>query len=111
MSNTTNARIEHLRELLGSAVLLPWPAGSKAGKKKWKHRQLAAMNDAAYLAKLEKAGNIRVALGAASNGLVTIDIDVDSYVEPFLEANPSLRHTLRTAAHRGCNIWLRCTTD
>jgi len=28
-----------------------------------------------------------------------------------LEANPLLRDTLRTAAQRGCNIWLRCTTD
>jgi Bifunctional DNA primase/polymerase, N-terminal. len=64
-----------------------------------------------YVAKLEKAGNIGVALGAVSNGLVTIDIDNDSHVEAFLEANPLLRHTLRTTAQRGCNIWLRCTTD
>jgi hypothetical protein len=111
MSSTTSDRIERLRELLGPAVLLPWSAGSKGGNKKWKHRQLVDMNDATYLAKLEKAGNIGVALGAVSNGLVTIDIDEDSYVEPFLEANPPLRRTLRTAAHRGCNLWLRCSTD
>src|SRR5437867_3411678 len=39
------------------------------------------------------------------------DIDDDRHVEPFLEANPLLRHTLRTAAQWGCNIWLRCTSD
>jgi hypothetical protein len=111
MSNTTNDRIEHLLELLGPALLLPWPAGSKGGNKKWKHRQLADMNDATYLAKLAKPGNIGVSLGAVSNGLVTIDIDDDSHVEPFLEANPLLRHTLRTAAQRGCNIWVRCVGE
>jgi bifunctional DNA primase/polymerase-like protein len=69
------------------------------------------MNDSAYLAKLEKAGNIGVALGAVSNGLVTIDIDDDDRVEPFLEANPLLKDTLRTTAHRGCNIWVRCVGE
>jgi hypothetical protein len=110
MSNTTNARIEHLRELLGPAVLLPWSARSKGDRRKWKHLELTDM-DADYFANLQKAGNIGVALGAVSNGLVTIDIDDYRHVEPFLEANPLLRHTLRTAAQRGCNIWLRCTSD
>jgi len=106
----TSNRISHIRELLGSAVLLPWPSGSKGNRKKWKHLQLTDMNED-YFAKLEKAWNIGVALGAVSDGLVTIDIDDDSHVEPFLEANPPVRHTLRTAGQRGCNIWLRCTTN
>lgn len=106
----TTDTISHFRELLGSAVLLPWPAGSKGDRRKWKHLQVTDM-DEDYFAKLEKAGNIGVALGAVSNGLVTIDIDDDNLLEPFLEANPLLRHTLRTAAQRGCNIWVRCTTD
>jgi bifunctional DNA primase/polymerase-like protein len=110
MSNATNGRIEHLRELLGPAVFLPWSAGSKGDRRKWKHLQLTDM-DEDYFAKLEKAGNIGVALGTVSDGLVTIDVDDDDHVEPFLEANPLLRHTLRTAAQRGCNIWVRCTTD
>ena len=69
------------------------------------------MSAPSYQAELEQAGNIGVALGKVSNGLVTIDFDGEDYVEPFLEANPLLRTTLRTAAHRGCNIWVRCTTD
>jgi hypothetical protein len=69
------------------------------------------MNDASYSAKLQKAENIGVALGAASNGLVTIDVDNDNQVEPLLETNPLLRNTLRTAAERGCNIWLRCASQ
>jgi hypothetical protein len=76
-------RICHIRELLGPAVLLPWPSGSKASRKKWKHLQLIDMDDSRHLAKLEKAGNIGVALGRVSNGLVTIDLDQDSYVETF----------------------------
>lgn len=103
-----NDKVERLLALLGPAILLPWPARSKGGHRKWKDRQLADMNDSTYLAKLEKAGNIGVALGTVSNGLVTIDIDNDSHVGPFLEANPLLRHTLRTAAQRGCNVWVRC---
>jgi hypothetical protein len=61
-----------------------------------------------YLAKLEKKCNIGVALGEVSNGLVTIDLDGDRYVDCLLEANPLLATTLRTRGRRGCNIWLRC---
>ena len=32
-------------------------------------------------------------------------------MDGFLEANPQLTQTLRTRGSRGCNIWLRCTTD
>jgi hypothetical protein len=103
-------RTSRLRELLGPAVLLPWPAGSKGDQRKWKHLQLTDM-DEDYMAKLEKAGNIGVVLGTVSNRLVTIDIDDDIHVGPFLEANPLLRHTLRTAAQRGCNIWVRCVGE
>ena len=111
MSNTSNERIEHLRELVDPAVLLPWPSGSKGNRKKWKHLQLTDMNDNGYLAGLEKAGNIGVALGQVSGGLVTIDLDCDDCVNPLLDANPLLTNTLRTAAERGCNIWLRCTGE
>ena len=69
------------------------------------------MSASTHLAELEKAGNIGVALGKVSNGLITIDIDDENYLEPFLQANPLLRNSLRTTAQRGCNIWLRCTTD
>src|SRR6266568_7267130 len=105
----TNNRISGLRELLGPAVSLSWPSGSKGENKKWKHRTLADMDDAAYLAKLGKAGNIGVVLGEVSNGLVTIDFDDESYVNGFLEANPLLTQTLRTHGRRGCNIWVRCS--
>jgi hypothetical protein len=101
-------RIFHILELLGPAVLLPWPSGSKGDRRKWKHLQLPDMNDESHLSQVEKAGNIGVALGKVSNGLVTIDFDSDEVVIPFLEANSPLTKTLRTAASRGCNIWLRC---
>src|SRR5689334_4204488 len=62
----------------------------------------------AYLAKFEEDCNIGVALGEVSNGLVTIDLHEDRYVDCLLEANPLLAATLRTRANRGCTIWLRC---
>src|SRR5713226_5528040 len=91
-----NNKVERLLALLGPAVLLPWPSGSKGCNKKWKHRLLTDMNDATYLAKLDKAGNIGVALGKVSNGLVTIDLDNGKSADDFLQANPRLRHTLCT---------------
>jgi hypothetical protein len=69
------------------------------------------MGEASHLARLERAGNIGVALGKASEGLVTIDLDQDSYVDAFVKANPLLWKTLRTRAARGCNVWLRCPGD
>jgi hypothetical protein len=104
-------RISHILDLLGTALLLPWSARCKGGPKKWKHLQLTDMNAPSHLAELERANNIGVALGRVSNGLVTLDFDDDDYIEPFLEVNPLLRATLRTTAQRGCNIWLRCTTN
>ena len=102
-------RISYLRELLGPAVLLPWPSRTKGDRRKWKHLHFADMNDPSHLAKLERAGNIGVALGQVSNGLVSIDLDDDSYVTALLNANPLLNNTLRTRAARGCNVWLRCS--
>jgi hypothetical protein len=104
-------RIQHLLELLGEAVLLPWPARSKGSRKRWGDIGPAYMKDHRYLAKLQRAGNIGVRLGKVSHGLVTIDLDHNDYIEPLLDANPLLRETLCTAAQRGCNIWLRCTSD
>jgi Bifunctional DNA primase/polymerase, N-terminal len=105
------SRISHIIGLLGPALLLSWPARCKGSWKKWKQLQLTDMSEASHLAELETAGNIGVALGKVSNGLVTIDFDHEDYIESFLEANPLFRHTLRTTAQRGCNIWLRCTTE
>jgi hypothetical protein len=104
-------RVSHLCGLLGPAVLLPWPSGSKGDNRKWKHLQLPDMNDAGHLANLNRAGNIGVALGRVSNGLVTIDLDEDNYVAAFLAANPLLKTTLRTRASRGCNIWVRLNRE
>ena len=102
-----NAKISHLLELLGPAVLLPWASRSKGDRRKWKHVRLADMKDDKHLAKLEKAGNIGVALGKVSDGLISIDFDDGYYADCFLEANPLLAATLRTGAYRGCNIWIR----
>src|SRR5262245_56312987 len=105
----TSDRISHLLALVGPAVLLPWASGSKGSRRKWKHLRLVNMDQEGHRAELERAGNIGVALGEVSIGLVTIDLDEDSYVNAFLKENPLLRSTLRTHARRGCNIWVRCS--
>src|SRR5262249_48710279 len=102
-------RISHLRDLLGPAVLLAWPARSKSDFRKGEDVRLSELGDPNHFAKLERAGNIGVALGNVSNRLVTIDLDDDSYVIALLTANPLLNNTLRTRAARGCNFWLRCS--
>ena len=101
-------RVSQLWQLLGPAVLLRWPLGSKGYPRKWKHLRITDMTDA-YLAKFDGDCNIGVALGEVSNGLVSIDLDEDRYVDCLLEANPLFATTLRTRASRGCNIWLRCS--
>ena len=63
-------RIAHILGLLGPALLLPWSAGSKGERRKWKHLQLTDMDGVSHKTKLERAGNIGVALGQVSNGLV-----------------------------------------
>jgi hypothetical protein len=102
-------RISHLLDLLGPSLLLGWPSRSKGSRRRWKHLQLIAMDRENHRAKLEKAGNIGVALGQVSKGLVTIDLDQDRYIDALLGANPLLGNTLRTHARRGCNIWVRCS--
>ena len=102
-------RISHILRLVGPALLLPWSPGSKGGQRKWKNLQISAMGEPSHLAKLARAGNIGIALGKVSNGLVTIDLDQDTYDDAFLEANPLLASTLRTRGSRGCNIWVRCS--
>jgi putative DNA primase/helicase len=98
--------IAKLRDLLGKdVVLLPIPRGRKGPKLKgWQHFGSERMQDPKYLALLNHGGNIGVLL---SQGLVTIDLDRDEDVEPFLARNPKLRGTLRTKRVRGCNLWAK----
>jgi putative DNA primase/helicase len=100
--------VKELRSLLSDdVVLLPIPLGRKRPVfTGWQSTKLSKMQDPEYLAQLNQHGNIGVLLG---NGLVTIDIDQDQAVEPFLSINPKLRETLRSRRVRGCNLWLRIT--
>jgi Bifunctional DNA primase/polymerase, N-terminal len=105
--------IAKFQSLLGSDVLyLPWPLGTKGTKRKWKNFTSAKMSDPSYLKRFTtKNINIGVAQGTVSNGLCSIDIDVDDEVEGFVALNPTLATSLRTKAARGCNIWFRVPRD
>jgi putative DNA primase/helicase len=97
--------VEELQDLLGTeAILLPIPPGEKKPvRKNWQKTTLSQMQDPEYIDELSR-GNIGVLLG---NGLITIDLDRNEAVEPFLNLNPKLRGTLRTRRVRGCNFWVR----
>jgi phage/plasmid-associated DNA primase len=105
--------VTEFRSLLGDdVVLLPIKRGHKrpSGKEMqgWQNFTAARMQDPQHLAQLNHRGNIGVLLG---NGLITIDLDCDETVEPFLNLNPKLRQTLRSRRKRGCNFWLRIRGD
>ena len=100
-----------LRQQLGDDVLLlPWPLGKKAGKRRWKHLSGAAMDDPAYLRKLV-GGNIGVALGRVSGGLCSLDIDSDDDMAAFLKENPVIGNTLHSRGSRGGHLWWRLDGD
>lgn len=93
-------------------VLFPIKRGNKgpSGKEMegWQAFTAERMQNSEYLARLNHNANIGVLLG---NGRVTIDLDCDETVEPFLKLNPKLRDTLRSRRKRGCNFWLRIKGD
>lgn len=101
--------LPELCQLLGPAVFIAWPKGVKASRKKWGHLNLKHMTPE-YLAGL-KDGNIGVALGEVSQGLVAIDADCDEFAQSFLSANPHLDGTLSTHGNRGRVFWLRFDGD
>jgi len=99
-----------IRNLLGhDVVLLSWPSGSKGTPKKWGHLTAADMTPP-HLRKCD-AGNIGVALGQVSGGLIVVDVDDDKLVPAYTAANPSWKGTLRTRGARGCGFWLRMAGD
>jgi len=57
-----------------------------------------------YLAEL--TGNIGVLCGSASGGICVIDLDTETALAEFLEANPTLQNTLHRTGHRGSTIWV-----
>jgi P4 family phage/plasmid primase-like protien len=99
-------------ELLSPVVILPVTPGEKGPHiKGWNKFDMEKMRDRAYVRKFWRMCNVGVLLGSASSGLCSIDIDGDEFVSPFLDANPRLRETFRTARGRGCNLWVRIKGD
>jgi phage/plasmid-associated DNA primase len=111
---THTRNVQRLKRLLGNdVVLLPLPLGSKRpdpSSTGWQKTTIDNTLTAEYQARLE-AGNIAVLMGDPSNGVCSIDIDVDEHVQPFLDLNPMLGGTLRSKGRRGCNIWVRMIDD
>jgi uncharacterized protein DUF5906/D5-like protein len=96
---------------LGPCVLLAIPLGKKGpNTKEWQKLTLAHMTPE-YLASLNGHKNIGVSLGAASQGLCSIDVDNDDELERFLSLNPALQGSLMSRGVRGANIWVRIKDD
>lgn len=110
MTNATGPQSHVLKliQLLGEPVLLlAWPLGSKGGNSRWKYLDAETyMGDTQYLCNLGN-GNIGVALGAKSGGLISIDLDDDDVLNAFLSCNPAIRDTLISRGKRGGNVWYR----
>jgi hypothetical protein len=99
--------ITRIQEQLGPCVLLAIPPREKGPRKPgWQKLKLTDMTPD-YLAGLDYGQNIGVLLGAASEGLCSIDADNDEYLEEFLDLNPKLRQSLISRGARGGNVWLR----
>jgi P4 family phage/plasmid primase-like protien len=107
------SRVDHILKLLGAdeakgrtPCLIPIPAKQKGPVMPgWNEVTWERMQDEDYRAQLEASPNLGVILGKQSGPLATVDIDVEEYVGPFLEANPRLRQCLRTRGAKGCQIW------
>ena len=107
------SHVRDLIQILGDdALLIPCRHGTKQpALKAWGNLTAQAMRDPKHIAKLSGRCNIGVALGITSGGLISIDIDQDDAVNPFLQRNPSLQQTFRTKGRRGCNFWARMLGD
>ncbi len=80
--------VVRIRDQLGPCVLLRIPLGEKGPRTKdWQKLTPADMTPP-YLASLNHGDNIGVSLGAASEGLCTIDADNEKFLESFLSLNP-----------------------
>jgi putative DNA primase/helicase len=102
---------EQILNQLGSCVLLAIPPGEKGPRTPgWQKYTLNDMSPG-YLASLNHGQNIGVLLGAASQGLCTVDADNDAFLEAFLKCNPAMRESLISYGARGGNIWLRIKGD
>jgi hypothetical protein len=97
---------EILPRLGVDAVLLPVGPNKNPIEKGWSKRRYDQTQTPQYQEKLKKSPAIGVLLGAASQGLCSIDCDCDHFKSEMLKLNPRLRDTLQTQAKRGCNLWV-----
>jgi hypothetical protein len=97
---------EILPRLGVDAVLLPVGPNKNPIEKGWNKRRYDQTQTTQYQEKLKKSPAIGVLLGAASQGLCSIDCDCDHFKSELLKLNPRLRVTLQTQAKRGCNLWV-----
>jgi hypothetical protein len=56
-------------------------------------------------------GNLAIKLGRDSHKFVAVDLDHDRHTEPFLQANPAFRNTLRTRGSKGAQFWFYAVGD
>src|SRR5262245_38667910 len=106
MSEPTE-HVLRLRDRLGQCVLLPIPLGEKGPRRPEWQKMTPVETTSEYLAGLNHGQNIGILLGAASDGLCTIDVDNEEVLETLLSLNPCLRATLISRGSRGGNAWVR----
>lgn len=106
MNHQTEWIASQLTSLLGRSVLIPIPKGQKGPKtREWQNLTMNDMTDA-FLRKLDGM-NVGVLLGAASEGLISIDCDDMDAFKRLGELNPNFAKTLQSYGYRGGNYWIR----
>jgi hypothetical protein len=93
-------------------LLLSWPPRTKGTRTRWKHLNVAASKLPAYQQMLAetcaRGGNIGVALGPVSGGLISLDFDdQDGLIEDFLARDPELKATFRSFGARGGQLFFQ----
>jgi Bifunctional DNA primase/polymerase, N-terminal len=105
--------LEKLYRIFGqNVVLLPMPKGRKGPLiSDWQLLTFTDTQKPDYQKALEYCvecgGNIGVLLGPASEGLISIDLDRNDLVDPFIGKNPIMASTTRTKGKRGVNFFVR----
>jgi hypothetical protein len=96
-------------------VFVPCHRASKEPVTSWKclsqDNWAESDNFCLLVRQIAMGGNLAIKLGSDSQNLVTVDLDHDDHIEPFLQANPAFRNTLRTFGSKGSQFWFYATDD
>lgn len=107
------SELQLLERVLGTrTILVPCARGSKRPIRTYRDRPDPSFFSPTWRELCSGEVNLAVMLGRRSEGLCTIDFDVDDFGNAWDAANPGIASTTtRTMAARGWQVWLRLVDD